>query len=655
MLIFHFNKSFSASAPAMVFHEPERLIIAHHLDEVMPALNDIVAATAAGFYAAGFLTYEAASAFDTALKTAATLPLPNNMPLLWFGIYKASEVSNAAPGAGLEEYHIGEWQPDTTPDAYAVSIKKIRESIRNGDIYQANFTLRLQSQFSGSAEAWFEDLRRSGTSSNSAHGRFNAFLDIGSHRILSLSPELFFSWDGCTLRTRPMKGTAKRVAAPAQESADFQRWQIEDIALADGLLASTKNRAENLMIVDLLRNDVSRVAKPGTVAVPHLFTLETYPTLYQMTSTVIAETRENTTIADIFKALFPCGSITGAPKIKSSEVIADRETSPRGVYCGALGFISPATASASGPSASCVFNVPIRTIVIDVETGAATCGVGGGIVWDSETRDEYAEAMAKAAFMQTGSHGFELLETLRLENGLYAWLARHLARLLNSALALGFAADEQKINDALHRHAELHTRQSVPPHHGDQNEARRVRLLLSRGGEVTITSESLIDSAPILWRNPSIDGQFKGKRAENERPARRFNLGASRPVVLAKSPVDRHDRALHHKTTRRAVYDMHRDIMAQHHPDAFDVLLWNQQRELTEFSYGSLVLQIDGEWLTPRQACGLLPGVLRAELLAHGEIVERVLMIDDLQRAQSIWFINSVRGWVKVSFETPIS
>ena len=634
----------------MVFYVPEHVITAHHLDEVMPALNEIVAATAAGFYAAGFLAYEAAAAFDPALKTVAASLQPNNIPLLWFGIYKSSEVSNSAPGADLEEYCIGNWQPDTTPDAYAGSIKKIRESIRNGDIYQANFTLRLQSQFSGSAEAWFEDLRRSGISSNSAnsaHGRFNAFLDIGSHRILSLSPELFFSWDGHTLRTRPMKGTAKRVTPPAQESVDFQRWQMEDKALAGALLASTKNRAENLMIVDLLRNDVSRVAKPGTVAVPHLFTLETYPTVYQMTSTVIAETRDNTTIADIFKALFPCGSITGAPKIKSSEVIAACETSPRGVYCGALGYISPA--EASGPSASCVFNVPIRTIVIDAETGAATCGVGGGIVWDSEAHDEYAEAMAKAAFMQTGSHGFELLETLRLDNGIYAWLERHLQRLQSSALALGFEAGEQKIRDALNEYAKQHANADRNDHHA----VRRVRLLLSRSGKINITSELLSGSTKILWSNPITGGHLRGKIVGNDRPERGFELSSTRHVMLAKSPVDRHERALHHKTTRRAVYDMHREIMAQLQPEAFDVLLWNRQHELTEFTYGSLVLEIDGEWLTPLLTCGLLPGVLRAELLARTEIVERILMIDDLQRAQSVWFINSVRGWVRVSFDLP--
>jgi para-aminobenzoate synthetase/4-amino-4-deoxychorismate lyase len=410
-----------------------------------------------------------------------------------------------------------------------------------------------------------------------------------------------------------MKGTARRTQPPASESAQWRQWHDNDKQLAENLLASTKNRAENLMIVDLLRNDVSRIAKPGTVEVPHLFTLETYPTLYQMTSTVTAETREGITVADIFKALFPCGSITGAPKIKSSEVIAELETTPRDVYCGALGYISP--------DGSCVFNVAIRTIVIDAQTGKATCGVGGGIVWDSEARDEYAEALAKAAFMKNGSHGFELLETLRLDSvngGEYAWLERHLARLLGSASALGFHADEAKIREALAEHANLH-----------KGETRRVRLLVTQEGRIAVTSETL-EGPPPNWSKPSPIAEFQGI--------------APRRVALAATPVDRHERALHHKTTRRTIYDTHR----QQHPDAFDVLLWNQQRELTEFTYGSLVLEIDGQWLTPGLKSGLLPGVMRAELLARGEIAERTLTTDDLARAQSVWFVNSVRGWLPV-------
>ncbi len=611
MLIFNFNKSFSASAPPLAFGEPERIITARYIDEVQPALALIAQAAAAGRYAAGYLAYEAAAAFDPSLKIFIGAAEKNNAPpLLWFGIFDPAQVTHSPSGGGLELYHIDAWQPDTTPAAYAEAIKKIRESIRNGDIYQANFTLRLHSQFSGCAEAWYEDLRRD------SHGRFNAFLDIGSHRILSLSPELFFSWDGHLLRTRPMKGTAKRSPPPAAESTDWQAWQRDDAALANQLLQSTKNRAENLMIVDLLRNDVSRVAKRGTVKVPHLFTLETYPTLYQMTSTVTAETRADITIAEIFKALFPCGSITGAPKIKSSEVIAERETSPRGVYCGALGYISP--------DGTCVFNVPIRTIVIDAESGQATCGVGGGIVWDSETKDEYAEAMAKAAFMKSASHGYELLETLRLENNEYAWLERHLARLLKSASILGFDTDANKICEVLQEHARLHI-----------DEVRRVRMLVSRTGVITLTSE-LLDAPSPSWSRPVANKMFANKIFANETPARK--------IAIANTPVDRHERALHHKTTRRAVYDTHR----QQYPEAFDVLLWNQQRELTEFTYGSLVLEIDSQWFTPSLASGLLAGVLRAELIARGEIIEQLLSLDDLQRAQSIWFINSVRGWVRV-------
>jgi para-aminobenzoate synthetase / 4-amino-4-deoxychorismate lyase len=347
-----------------------------------------------------------------------------------------------------------------------------------------------------------------------------------------------------------------------------------------------------------------------------------------MTSTITAETREGVAIADIFSALFPCGSITGAPKIKSSEVIAELETTPRGVYCGAMGYISP-----DGTS---VFNVAIRTIVINAATGAAECGVGGGIVWDSEARDEYAEALAKAAFMQNASHGFELLETLRLENGEYAFVDRHIERLLASADALGFDVREKNIHAALREHARLHV-----------SETRRVRLLVTRIGEISISSETL-DKAVPLWAKPSTGEAIEAKMPETAIPERSFDPMSLRKVALANTPIDRHERALHHKTTRRTVYDTHR----QQHPEAFDVLLWNQQRELTEFTYGSLVLEIDRAWLTPKLSSGLLPGVMRAELIARGEISEHLLVLDDLPRAQSIWFINSVRGWIRVELDT---
>jgi para-aminobenzoate synthetase / 4-amino-4-deoxychorismate lyase len=272
-----------------------------------------------------------------------------------------------------------------------------------------------------------------------------------------------------------------------------------------------------------------------------------------------------------------------------------------------------------------VFNVAIRTIVIDAETGLAECGVGGGIVWDSQTRDEYAEAMAKAAFLKDGSRGFELLETLRLEANEYAWLNEHLARLLRSADALGFAANEAAIRAALNAHSRAHL-----------NETRRVRLTLARDGAIVISSETLVDAQTPLWQVP------------NTSTGAVFQAIPAKSIVLAASAVDHADRALQHKTTRRSVYDAHRSWMEQLPPSAFDVLLYNEKDELTEFTYGNVVLELEGEFCTPPLSSGLLNGVLREVLMAEGAIVERVLHKTDLQRATSVWFINSVRGWVPV-------
>ena len=603
MLIFDFAESHdpaaSASAAPLAFGVAEELIIARTLGEVGPAMDAVARATADGRYAAGFVSYEAAPAFDPALRTHPA----TDVPLLWFGIYRAPIQS---PSAGLAMYNIGDWRADTSREQYAAAIDEIREAIRNGDIYQANYTLRLHAQFSGDAHAWYEDLRRG------AHGHFNAYLDIGSHRILSMSPELFFAWDGATIRTRPMKGTARRRAAPPRYSEAWAAWSEDDQRRADALHDSAKNRAENLMIVDLLRNDVSRVATPGSVSVPQLFTMEAYPTVYQMTSAITASTRAGISVADIFRALFPCGSITGAPKIKATEVISRMEAATRGVYCGAVGVIAP--------GGKCVFSVAIRTIVIDAASGLAQCGVGGGITWDSESADEHAEAMAKAEFMRKSSRGFELLETLRLQGDEYAWLDGHLARLEKSATVLGFAADMAAVRAALAAHASQH-----------RNEMRRVRLLVARDGAVMVTSDALAEDGIPQWLAPPADTAF----------------AEAKYIVLANHPVDCRERTLQHKTTRRSVYDLHR----QQHPQAFDVLLWNRQGDLTEFTYGNVVLELDGALATPPVSSGLLPGVLRAELLARGIVIERTLQRADLARASRIWFINSVRGWIPVQMQ----
>ncbi|HEX2781833.1 MAG TPA: chorismate-binding protein, partial [Gemmatimonadaceae bacterium] len=391
----------------------------------------------------------------------------------------------------------------------------------------------------------------------------------------------------------PMKGTARR-----------GRWLAEDDAAAQALAESEKERAENVMIVDLLRNDLGRIARTGTVRVRDLFRVERHPTVLQMTSVVEAELAPRTSLADIFAALFPCGSVTGAPKIAAMEMIARLEDAPRGAYCGALGYVAP--------GGDATFSVAIRTAWLDRASGVTEYGVGGGITWDSTTAAEYDEVRAKSAVLTAApAEPFELIETMRLDAGGYARRERHLSRVLESAKYFGFAADRAGIERALDAHA---AQVSERP--------RRVRLLVARDGAVRVED-----------------------RALDERSL------APRVMALAASPVSSDDPFLFHKTTRREAYERHR----AEHPDAFDVLLWNEAGELTEFTIGNVVLRLDGTDWTPSRECGLLAGCCRAELLERGEIAERRLTRSDLARAEKVWLINSLRGWVEMAVPDSIS
>ncbi|HYW10801.1 MAG TPA: aminodeoxychorismate synthase component I, partial [Longimicrobium sp.] len=453
---------------------------------------------------------------------------------------------------------------------------RIRTLIAAGDTYQANFTARLRAPFRGDPVALYERLclgQRSG---------FCAFLDLGGGRtVVSASPELFFAWNADGLELRPMKGTRPR-----------GRWVEEDRALAAELAASPKDRAENLMIVDLLRNDAGRVAAFGSVRVERLFDVERYETVHQMTSTIRAAPRPDAGLGDVFRALFPCGSVTGAPKVRTTEIIRELETGPRGVYCGAIGFVSPGEA---------VFSVGIRTLLLDSQAGTAELGVGSGVTWDSDAAAEYGETWSKAAFARRAPADFDLLETMLFEpeDGWYL-LEGHLARLAASADYFGYRYDERLMRASL-----------TPALYAFSREPLRVRVLLERDGMVDVQSMVL----------PPLDG----------------------PVLVAIStePVDSRDAMLYHKTSRRGEYE--RRLAAR--PDCDDVLLVNERGELTESTIANLVVRMDGALWTPPLDAGLLPGVLRADLLARGEIRERVIRPEDLDRAEEIWLINSVRKW----------
>jgi para-aminobenzoate synthetase/4-amino-4-deoxychorismate lyase len=563
----------SGAGRSFVFRELRRVVTAARVEDVVPALREVEAAVAGGMHAAGFVAYEAAPAFDPAL---AVRPADPTLPLLRFGLFPRREEAPPLPAAGDGAFDLGAWTPSVSADAYREAVERIRGLIAAGDTYQVNHTFRLRAPFRGDPAALYARLCQAQRSD------FCALLRFDGTAIVSASPELFFRWADGALELRPMKGTRPR-----------GRWPAEDDALAAELLASPKERAENVMIVDLLRNDAGRVAEFGSVRVERLFDVERYETVHQLTSTIRAQTRPEVGLPELFAALFPCGSVTGAPKVRTSEIIAALECSPRGAYCGAIGFASPGEA---------VFSVGIRTLRIDEAAGTAELGVGSGVTHDSRADDEYRECLAKAEFARRAPHDVRLLETLLWDPADGFWLLNpHLWRLDASARYLGFALDEREIRDALDRAVST----------ADRSRRLRVRLLVSRDGTAEAQAAALVPSPE--------------------------------PVRVAFSPVavDAREPLLYHKTTRRDVYEQ----AAAARPDADDVLLLNERGEVTESTIANVVAEIGGVRWTPPQEAGLLPGVLRGVLLSHGEIRERTLTPDDLRAADALWLINSVRGW----------
>ncbi len=396
------------------------------------------------------------------------------------------------------------------------------------------------------------------------------------------------------LTTRPMKGTAPR-----------GRWLEEDEAIRARLTASVKDRAENAMIVDLLRNDLGRIAAPGTVRWSKVFEPERFETVWQLTSTVTARIRPETGLADVYRALFPSGSITGAPKVRTMGIIADLEDSPRGVYCGAVGFLAPA--SAGPPSAS--FNVAIRTVTIDAETGTAEYGVGGGITWDSSAAGEFDETVAKAKVLTARRPPFELLESMRRDPGEPIFrLERHVERLRRSAVYFGFAFDEGEVRAALDQAG------------AGNDRPVKIRLRLNRAGAIEVSAAAL-------------------------------DRGGPEPVRLALDdvPVDPTDVFLFHKTTMRRRYE---DARARH-PDADDTLLINTRGEITETAAANVAVKLAGRWWTPPLDSGLLAGIERAALLDDGAIEERVVAVEEARNAQALAVLNSVRGWRRAVLVEP--
>ncbi|WP_034711481.1 chorismate-binding protein [Acidovorax sp. JHL-9] len=571
------------------FGAPRQVLQAHALHEVRGVLDAVHAAAEQGQWCVGHVRYEAAAAFDAALQTHAA-----DGPLAWFAVYGAPLPWPADGAADLDAAAQVEWTGGPDRAGFDAAIARIQQAIRDGEFYQVNYTAPLTGAFQGSPAALFAALQRA------QPGGYAAHIDAGDEQVLSVSPELFFDWQdapgGGHILTRPMKGTAARGATPA-----------EDAAQAAQLRASPKERAENVMIVDLLRNDLSRIAQPHSVRVPALFHTEALPTVWQMTSDVQAHTRPGTTLGDVFAALFPCGSVTGAPKVRAMQMIRALEAAPRGIYCGAIGVVRPA--GAAGPDGlhrvAATFNVPIRTVVL--RTGAdgtttATCGIGSGITSGATADAEWAEWRHKRAFALRASAPFDLLETLALQAGAFHHLGDHLARLQGAAAHFNRPFDAAAVQQCLQALAA-----SLPAG------AWRVRLLLDEHGQPRAEAFALQPTPEPV----------------------RLQL-ASRPLAEAQGEFVRY------KTTRRAHYA----AFAPTTPGVFDTVLYNEVGEITEGTFGNLAMLLDGRWVTPPLACGLLPGVGRAVALREGRVQEAVVRLADVPRVQAWAFINSLRGWL---------
>ncbi|WP_337658652.1 aminodeoxychorismate synthase component I [Sphingorhabdus sp. Alg231-15] len=585
MILLDDARADGSAAPARLYKDPVEIITARTRDDLEPALDRLATAQERGLHAAGYMSYEAGMALEDRL--VGHLPDNRPCPLAWFGLFK--DYSLFEPDQVLEQLPdpqgawLGKIQPSMTRKDYDRAFAKVQDYIHAGDIYQANLTFRSYAAYAGHPLALYAAIR------DRAKAGYGGVVFDGRNWMLSFSPELFFAMKEGRITAKPMKGTAARVT---DEKADA--------AVREVLQSDPKQRAENLMIVDLLRNDLSRVAQPGSVQVPELFHIESYPTIHQMTSTVTAQLTEGRTVVDLLRQIYPCGSITGAPKIRAMEIIDELESEQRGIYCGSIGRID-----ASGDTA---FNVAIRTFFLGEGQETLSIGLGSGIVADSVGGDEWQECLAKGRFaalddgvrqVSGDSIPVDLIETMAFdpESGIVR-LEAHLERMKASAAALEFEFD---------RHAARNTIQAITFH---QDKPAKVRLMLSRSGAIAIELQPMPEA-----------------------------LSEPVPIQLVPMTADPQDYRLHHKTSDRSLYAAP-GVDGAAHPIFHDV-----EGYLTEGAIWNLFVECDGKLLTPPLSRGLLPGILRAELLASGDAIEADLQAGDLD--SGLYVGNSLRGLVK--------
>ncbi len=576
-------------ADALLYENPREIFTAFHASEVEKTLLCADQERAAGGHLAGYIAYEAGLVLEPKLAGLANTRSGAAGPLVWLGVFDEPRSISAVDVPGWLSVRsegtasLGPLEPQLSSGGYDGAFAALREAIHAGDIYQANLTYPLAGSYRGNPLALYAQLR------SAASAGYGGAIYDGSHWLLSFSPELFVSLEGDNAKAKPMKGTRPR-----------GHDEVSDLALAQELASSAKDKAENLMIVDLMRNDLSRIAVPGSVRVDNPFAVESYPTVHQMVSSVRADLVEGKGAFDLVRALFPCGSITGAPKIRAMELIKEHERDARGPYCGAIGRIDP--------DSNAAFNVAIRTLrltPIENSQGTAVLGVGSAIVADSDPMAERRECEVKAGFARRSSHLhtaplFDLIETMEFnpEIGI-AMLELHLARMKRSAQELGFEFD---------RHA---ARNQIQALCFELEEPAKLRLLTARSGATALETAPLPES---------------------------FDQAAT--VIALPNPLDPSDWRLRHKTSDRGFYEDALAAAKSHGAD--EAILVREDGLVTEGSFANIFVERGGELLTPPASLGLLPGVLREFLLEKGQVREAELTLDDL--AEGFQLGNAVRG-----------
>jgi para-aminobenzoate synthetase/4-amino-4-deoxychorismate lyase len=574
-----------------IFTDPVEILRIHRIDEVPQLLASIQRCLKENYYLAGYFAYECGFSFEK----ISDIP-PSKEPIAFFGVYHEPMIFNHLTGVFEngqtnlnQSLHPGQYSItppvlDIPQPKYVEKIEAIKQYIRDGDTYQINFTSKYQFDFQGSPLSFYKDLK------TKQRVPFGAFIKSSDRNIVSLSPELFFRTNGRTIVAKPMKGTVRR-GKTHEEDFDLKSWLQRD----------QNNRSENVMIVDLIRNDLGRICEAGTVKVEGLCSVEQYQTLFQMTSTVTGKLKKEMIVGDIVRSLFPSGSVTGAPKIRSMQIINELEGIYRGVYTGAIGYFSPEDEA--------VFNVAIRTI--DIRGNKAEMGVGSGIVYDSVAEHEYEECELKGQFLTNPPQKeFQLLETLLWDNG-YPFLENHLKRIHRSANYFDYPCDIERLRNELLKFCSSFAKGTI----------YKIRLTLDRNGKPTLEQEVINENT------------------------------ASPVIALSKTQTDANNIFLYHKTTNRKFYnDNYKKALEK---GFVDIIFMNERGEITEGTRNNIFVEKDGQLLTPPVECGLLDGIYRQHLLdERTDAVEIILTESVLREAEAIYICNAVRGMRKVRLET---